>query len=350
MCRPRSRRHYPSGKALKACERCTTRSTGIATGTTRASTWTPGKETAPRDNNCRPRRATEATHPPSNDQTGFPAQLQVGVTNRCRLEPRGALATPAKSLRPERGPRERTDDHGIHFLGRTPTPAGQDLAALPFGDDTHLGADAGTPAEQDLADLPVGAPDRRRGSGPEGPSPCRELPQIERHIARVSTRTARVPGVATERTPPHPGGEATVEGRAPVERPELALANHCVEMSSAPLMTRCVDHLLVNAPKHVSDRVGRSGSIALTLGTLRARSQQATSGGPWVLPLTNRPHLDQRDHMEAHTSSTPQSAWRPEGHLTPREAWVRERHHQPSQGTIVGTYHAANRSTHGTAR
>lgn len=135
----------------------------------------------------------------------------------------------------------------------------------------------------------------------------------------MSTRTARVHGVATEGASP-PCGEATVEGRASVEWPELALANHCVEVSPAPLMTRCMIHRHANAPK----RVWRSS------GSVRARIPR-----PWATPSSiprsysrwtagvathNPPTRRHGEPHATHTSSSPQRARWPESHLTLREA------------------------------
>lgn len=198
------------------------RDTGIATGTREAPTGTLAKMRQLRETaSSQPRRATEATHLPHDDRTGFPVLPMLGVTDRCRLEPRRALAMPAKSLNTTAGFPQANRERGIHCWGERRLLRTRPCGPA-FGDNTHLWADAGH-----LRTRPCGPtlwrPDRRPGSGPGGPSPCRELPRRKWHIARVSTRTARVPGVATEKTPPHPCGEVTVEGRASVERPEIAL-------------------------------------------------------------------------------------------------------------------------------
>lgn len=117
-------------------------------------------------------------------------------------------------------------------------------------------------------------------------------------------------------------------------------------MSSAPLMTRCVDHLHANAPKRVNDRADRSGSEP-DLGTLRARSLQATFG--WSVgvathdPTTPRPATACKlTHLPP-----PKRARRPEGHLTPREVWVREPTPPTTPKDDRRHHHAANRSRHG---
>lgn len=94
--RPWSRHHNRSGRSpqgVNDASRC-----GIATGHARpppdagATRHLRGTASGP------PRHATEVTHRPHRNKTGFPILPRLGVTNHCRLEPRGALTMPAKSL------------------------------------------------------------------------------------------------------------------------------------------------------------------------------------------------------------------------------------------------------------
>jgi hypothetical protein len=94
-----------------------TRGIGIATGDTRDPPGRSTKRQLREAHSCRPRRATEATHPPLHDRTGFPGLS----TERCdrplpARTPRGSRRL-RKSLDTERGPRERTDDRGTYSWG-----------------------------------------------------------------------------------------------------------------------------------------------------------------------------------------------------------------------------------------
>jgi hypothetical protein len=71
-----------------------TRSVGIATGTREPPPERWRTETVPQAASRQPRHVTEVTRQPPNDRTGFPALPQVGMTDRCWLEPRRARAAP----------------------------------------------------------------------------------------------------------------------------------------------------------------------------------------------------------------------------------------------------------------
>jgi hypothetical protein len=107
-----------------------------STGTLRRRDGSAGRQAH------RPRRATEATHPPDNDRTGFPALPKLGVIDRLAgSNPEGLSPCPRKASTPWRGSRKRSDDRGIHCWANADTSE-QDLAALPLGANTYLWADA----------------------------------------------------------------------------------------------------------------------------------------------------------------------------------------------------------------
>lgn len=91
----------------------------------------------------------------------------------------------------------------VTTVGANAITSKQDLSALPFDDNTHLGVSTAATSEQDLSAPHIGDLADGLAQVPRDYHRCRELPRRKGHIARVSTRTARVPDVATGKTPPH---------------------------------------------------------------------------------------------------------------------------------------------------
>jgi hypothetical protein len=136
-------------------------------------------------------RTTEVARPPLNHRTGFPVQLPIGVFDRLRAEPREVHATREESLDPDKA--HTTDRRSWSApRGEHRSPRNKTLRPCPPTTIPTL-SEHRSPPKRDLSVLLFGDLTASSGSGPEGPSPCREPPEGgEAHRSSVHPNRSRL--------------------------------------------------------------------------------------------------------------------------------------------------------------
>lgn len=142
--------------------------------------------------------ATRHRGDPSTSQR--PNRFPSPAAGRCdrplpARTPKGSCRAERKASTPNGDPANVPTTPAFAFGANAGTLPNKTSRNCPSDDDTHLGANASRLPSRTLRPRPL-ATWSTAGSGPEGPSPCRELPQAEIHRSSVHPNRSR-PSVAT---------------------------------------------------------------------------------------------------------------------------------------------------------